>query len=66
MNCALQILTLRQEEILTVVAKACCNAEVGQLLNLSPNAIKTLIATILERLQVSNRTEASVLFRSVQ
>jgi|GEM_PF-2810139 len=56
-------LTNRQREILELVSKGCSNADIAQLLSISPNTVKTHIATILERLNVSNRTEASVFFQ---
>ncbi|GAA4343024.1 response regulator transcription factor [Kangiella taiwanensis] len=56
-------LTSRQQEILELVSKGCSNGDIAQLLSISPNTVKTHIATILERLNVSNRTEASVFFQ---
>ncbi len=54
------ILTPRQLEILELVSKGCSNIDIARLLNISPNTVKTHLATVLERLHVSNRTEASV------
>ena len=56
-------LTNRQREILELVSKGCSNSDIAQLLSISPNTVKTHIATILERLSVSNRTEASVFYQ---
>jgi DNA-binding CsgD family transcriptional regulator/tetratricopeptide (TPR) repeat protein len=56
-------LTSRQKEILELVSKGCSNSDIAQLLKISPNTVKTHIATILERLNVSNRTEASVFYQ---
>lgn len=55
-------LTSRQKEILKLVSKGCSNSDIAQLLTISPNTVKSHIATILERLDVSNRTEASVFY----
>ncbi len=55
-------LTERQTEILSLVSKGCSNADIAKLLSISPNTVKAHLATVLERLHVSNRTEASVLF----
>lgn len=55
-------LTARQLEILALVSKGCSNLDIAQLLEISPNTVKAHLATILERLHVSNRTEASVLY----
>ena len=55
-------LTDRQIEILALVSKGCSNVDIAQLLNISPNTVKAHMATMFERLHVSNRTEASVLY----
>lgn len=56
-------LTKRQQEILELVSKGCSNGDIAELLEISPNTVKTHVATILERLDVTNRTEASVFFQ---
>ncbi len=67
MNTALQslqaaALTGRQREILSLVAKGFTNLDIGELLGIARGTAKNHVATIIERLEVSNRTEASMLF----
>ncbi len=63
MKATLSSLTARQNEILIFMTKGCSNKEIAQLLGLTENTVKTHAAAIFERLQVSNRTEASVLYK---
>ncbi|WP_179957729.1 LuxR C-terminal-related transcriptional regulator [Exilibacterium tricleocarpae] len=55
-------LTGRQREILSLVAKGFTNVDIGELLGIARGTVKNHVATIIERLEVSNRTEASTLF----
>lgn len=57
------VLTPRQLEILELVSKGCSNLDIARLLEISHNTVKAHLATVLERLHVSNRTEASVLYQ---
>jgi len=51
-------LTLREDEILTLLAKGCTTLEISQLLSISPNTTRNHIQHILQKLQVHSRLEA--------
>lgn len=57
-------LSHRETEILKQVADGRTNREIASTLNVSENTIKTHIAHILEKLQVTSRTEAVALARA--
>lgn len=52
-------LTKRQTEVLAYVAKGLTNAEIGRLLGCTKGTVKVHVANIIQRLNVSNRTEAA-------
>ncbi len=52
-------LTERETEVLAVMAQGLDNREIGQLLHISQNTVKSHVRSILDKLQVSNRTQAS-------
>lgn len=52
-------LTARQTEVLGYVAMGFANTEIAAILNCAPGTVKNHVASILLRLQVSNRTEAA-------
>lgn len=56
-------LTEREREILVLVGRGCSNAEIGEILCLSPHTIKSHIRNLLRKTGTSNRTEAASLFR---
>ena len=58
-------LTPRQMEILALVSKGLSNREICQLLGISANTVKIHVAAILRGLNVSNRTEATFVFRDL-
>ncbi len=58
----IDVLTQRQTEVLGYVSKGFTNAEIGELIGLSPGTIKVHISAIIERLDVTNRTEATALW----
>ena len=53
-------LTLREEQILELVAQGLRNKEVGEELDLSEQTVKRYMSTILEKLKVRNRVEAAI------
>jgi two-component system, NarL family, nitrate/nitrite response regulator NarL len=54
-------LTVREEEILSILVKGCSNKEIGSRLALSEKTIKHHVTSILQKLQVRNRVEAALL-----
>ncbi|MSU91376.1 response regulator [Rhodobacteraceae bacterium 2CG4] len=57
----LDTLTRREEDILRLVAEGKSNREVGLALDLREKTVKHYMTTILQKLQVRNRTEAALL-----
>jgi two-component system, NarL family, response regulator YdfI len=55
---ALQPLTPREIEVLAAVAEGYGNKQIAARLDISEHTVKTHLAAIFEKLQVSNRTEA--------
>ena len=53
-------LTLREEQILELVAQGLRNKEVGEKLDLSEKTVKHYMTNILQKLQVRNRVEAAM------
>jgi two-component system, NarL family, nitrate/nitrite response regulator NarL len=53
-------LTVREVQILKLVAKAHSNKEIANSLNLSEKTVKHYMTNILQKLQVRNRVEAAV------
>jgi DNA-binding CsgD family transcriptional regulator len=54
-------LTARQHEIAVLVSRGCTNQEIGDMLEISANAVKKHVSRALEVLGVSNRTELAAL-----
>jgi DNA-binding CsgD family transcriptional regulator/tetratricopeptide (TPR) repeat protein len=59
---SLALLTERQREILALVAKGFTNAEIAGLLDLAAGTVKLHVSAIIERLEVTNRTEAAAVW----
>ena len=57
---AFDTLTAREEQILKLVSVGLSNKEVGRKLSLQEKTVKHYMTTILQKLQVRNRVEASV------
>src|SRR2546428_716992 len=53
-------LTKREREILALVAEGMSNREIAERLVLSPETVKSHVAAILEKLGVSDRTQAAI------
>lgn len=51
-------LTLREAEILQLIAQGCTNREIAAQLHVSENTVKTHVARILEKAGVASRSEA--------
>lgn len=55
-------LTGRQLEVMELISKGFSNSEIANSLGITHNTVKIHVAKIFERLEVSNRAEASALF----
>ena len=51
-------LTEREKEILVLVSKGCSNAEIGNILHLSPNTVKNHLKNLFDALGAEDRAEA--------
>lgn len=63
---AIQSLTPREEQILTLVSNGKSNKEVAREIGLQEKTIKHHMTSILQKLQVRNRTEAALLLREAR
>jgi two-component system, NarL family, response regulator len=52
-------LTARELEILKMVSKGLTNKQIGHALGISGNTVKNHVNSIIEKLEVSDRTEAA-------
>ena len=55
-------LTLRQEQILALVAEGKTNKEIASELKLSDKTVRNHLAALFEKLQVTRRTQAAAFF----
>lgn len=51
-------ITLREQEVLALLAAGKSNKEIAQKLGVSPNTVKTQIASLYQKLEVNRRTQA--------
>jgi DNA-binding NarL/FixJ family response regulator len=51
-------ITLREQEVLALLASGKSNKEIAQKLGVSPNTVKTQIASLYQKLEVQRRTQA--------
>jgi DNA-binding CsgD family transcriptional regulator len=51
-------LTLREQEVLALLAAGKSNKEIAQRLGVSPNTVKTQVASLYQKLDVQRRTQA--------
>jgi len=51
-------LTPREQEVLALLAAGKSNKEIAQKLGVSPNTVKTQVASLYQKLQVQRRTQA--------
>ncbi len=51
-------LTLREQDVLALLAAGKSNKEIAQKLGVSPNTVKTQIASLYQKLEVQRRTQA--------
>ena len=52
-----QTLSVREQEVLQLVAKGCSNKEISKQLSISENTVKTHMKNILGKLQLDNRVQ---------
>ncbi len=59
MQGSFDLLTTRERELLTYIAKGLPNSKIGDTLSISETTVKNHLAHIFKKLNVSNRTEAA-------
>lgn len=59
-------LTDRQREVLALVARGLTNQEIADVLGIAAGTVKNHVAAILERLEISNRTEAAFVLHELR
>lgn len=59
---ALASLSPQERRVLALIAEGCTNKEVGMKLGLSEKTVKNYLSTVFEKLHVSRRAEAAVIF----
>ena len=52
-------LTTREHEVLTMLAKGLTNKQIGRVLKISSNTVRNHVNSIIDKLEVSDRTEAA-------
>jgi two-component system response regulator DevR len=63
---ALSSLSPQEKRVLALIAEGCTNKEVGVKLGLSEKTVKNYLSTVFEKLHVSRRAEAAVIFAQDQ
>ena len=51
--------TTREHEVLTMLAKGLTNKQIGRVLKISSNTVRNHVNSIIDKLEVSDRTEAA-------
>lgn len=59
---ALASLSPQERRVLALIAEGCTNKEAGMKLGLSEKTVKNYLSTVFEKLHVSRRAEAAVIF----
>lgn len=59
---ALASLSPQEKRVLALIAEGCTNKEVAMKLNLSEKTVKNYLSTVFEKLHVSRRAEAAVIY----
>ncbi len=59
---AFSSLSPQEKRVLALIAEGCTNKEVGVRLGLSEKTVKNYLSTVFEKLHVSRRAEAAVIF----
>jgi two-component system, NarL family, response regulator DevR len=63
---ALATLSPQEKKVLALIAEGCTNKEVGVKLGLSEKTVKNYLSTVFEKLHVSRRAEAAVIYAQDQ
>jgi two-component system response regulator DevR len=63
---ALASLSPQEKRVLALIAEGCTNKEVAAQLGLSEKTVKNYLSTVFEKLHVSRRAEAAVIFAQEQ
>jgi two-component system response regulator DevR len=63
---ALASLSPQEKRVLALIAEGCTNKEVGVKLGLSEKTVKNYLSTVFEKLHVSRRAEAAVIYAQDQ
>jgi two-component system response regulator DevR len=63
---ALGTLSPQEKRVLALIAEGCTNKEVGVKLGLSEKTVKNYLSTVFEKLHVSRRAEAAVIYAQGQ
>ena len=58
-------ITLREQEVLALLAAGKSNKEIAQKLGVSPNTVKTHVASLFEKLRVARRAQAILMAREL-
>ena len=62
----LAVLSPQERRVLALIAEGCTNKEVGLKLGLSEKTVKNYLSTVFEKLHVSRRSEAAVIYAQEQ
>jgi two-component system response regulator DevR len=63
---ALALLSPQEKRVLALIAEGCTNKEVAVRLGLSEKTVRNYLSTVFEKLHVSRRAEAAVIFAQEQ
>ncbi len=63
---ALATLSPQEKRVLALIAEGCTNKEVGAKLGLSEKTVKNYLSTVFDKLHVSRRAEAAVIYAQEQ
>lgn len=63
---SIKLLSPREKELLTLVAKGLRNREISHQLCITVTTVTNHMANIIKKLNVSNRTEAAILYTNIQ
>jgi DNA-binding NarL/FixJ family response regulator len=59
-NHALEALTIREKEVLSLIAQGMSNKEIGATLHITEKTVKTHVSSILSKLGLADRTQAAL------